>query len=100
MSNPPSSTHVEMPVTPNHGAPLPQVLDPAPAPGGAGGYTAKSRRDELVELTLVSTRLEVLYKMYQRLLKSGSGTGSIESGGYVYRVGEGEWSNRTPSNSE
>ena len=40
----------------------------SPAPGGAGGFSAKGREEQLLELTCVTTRLEVLYKMYLKLL--------------------------------
>ena len=77
----PSSTPVEMSVTPPpHLGPSQQsIVTTTSAPEGAGGPTVKSRREELFALTMVSTKLEVLCKMYERLLRSGSGTGTIES---------------------
>ena len=51
----------------------------SPAPGGAGGFSAKGREEQLLELTCVTTRLEVLYTMYLKLLKIGVGMRKIES---------------------
>ena len=75
-----SSTTMEMTVIScPHGMSPTQSIVPAPAPGGAGGQPAKSRRQELIELTVISTRLEALLRMYERLWKTGSGTGTVES---------------------